>query len=162
MKKMTTTLRLGLSAMLLFLTTSVTSAQNRTSDNQAVSDTAIANRLNRIQECIKAIDQQILDMGSSHFQAGLTLEMQERAQMHEDSIRTSLLSKRTELELEAKEIRRHSMRRIAINPTQPNRTEPSARPQAPQQPTTTRQTSETTRELQRIYRQNQQRTQRRK
>lgn len=160
---MTTTLRFGLSAMLFFLTTSVTSAQNRTSDILAVSDTASANRLRRIQERIKVIDQQILDMGTAHYQAGLTLEMQERAQMREDSIRTSLLSKRTELELEAKEVRHNGMRRLASSLTQPNRSQTTSSPQTTQQPTTTRQTSESTaRELQRIYRQNQQRTQRTK
>lgn len=141
-------------AITLFLANTSLSAQNQTIGILSVSDTASARKINEIHAKIKEIDNQLLNQNSVRTQAGLTLEMQERLQMRDDSIRMSLLSKRTSLLLEEKEVKDQGLRRVATNIPQVGSRDTSAQGQ--------NSSNTSLRQMQRIYRQNQRRNQRNK
>ncbi len=141
-------------AITLFLANTSLSAQNQSIGILSVSDTASVRKINEIHAKIKEIDNQLLNQNSVRTQAGLTLEMQERLQMREDSIRMSLLSKRTSLLLEEKEVKDQGLRRVATNVPQVGSRDTSAQGQSS--------SSTSLRQMQRVYRQNQRRNQRNK
>ena len=138
---------------LLLLDSANVFAQNLERNFLAMSDTAATRKIQEIRSKIKEIDNQLLNYSAAHTQAGLTLEMHERLLWRDDSIRTTLMSKRTGLLLEEKEVRAQSLRRVATNVSQV-RTPPSA--------TQVQQPNSSISQMQRLYRQNQRRSQRRR